>query len=92
MKTTTKVIIWVIVLATRLGSGLAYAYFVWAPWRAGNLNQVVYKGWILRLMGTHHHARLQKGESKDGSGLQSNEFNFSVDKDAVGYRATVHIS
>ena len=91
MKTTTIFIIWVIVLAI-LALGVWFGvrfYFVWGTGvRAGNLNQVVYKGWIWKTYeGRIIMPGFKREKTKEGSGLQSNEFNFSVDKDAVGYRA-----
>lgn len=91
MKTATKVIIWVIVLAL-LALGVWFGirfYFVWGTGvRAGNLNQVVYKGWIWKTYeGRIIMPGFRREKTKDGNGLQSNEFNFSVDKKALGHRA-----
>ncbi len=45
--------------------------------KAGELNQIVYKGWIWK---TYEGRLIMTGfrGSKQGDGIQSNEFNFSV--------------
>ena len=50
--------------------------------KAGELNQIVYKGWIWK---TYEGRLIQTGfkGAKGGGSLQSNEFNFSVKKKAV---------
>ena len=91
MKTFKKIVIWVVVaLVVAFGVWFGvHFYFVWGDGvRAGNLNQVVYKGWIWKtyegrlIMSGFRNEKTEKGTS----GLQSNEFTFSVDKKAIGYR------
>lgn len=61
-------------------------FYVWGTGvKAGELNQVVYKGWIWK---TYEGRAIMSGfRNKNGKGLQSNDFEFSVDKKAVGRRA-----
>lgn len=89
MKTVTKILIWVIlalVVALGLWFGIKFYFVLGDGVKAGNLNQVVYKGWIWK---TYEGRIIMSGfkNGKGSGGLQSNEFNFSVDKKAVGYRA-----
>ncbi len=85
MKTTAKVI-WsfIIVLLVAL-AGFVYFkfYFVLGEGvKAGELNQIVYKGWVWK---TYEGRLIMTGfrGSKQGSGIQSNEFNFSVVDKAI---------
>ena len=59
-------------------------YFVFGEGvKAGELNQIVYKGWIWK---TYEGRLIQTGfksNQKTGGNLQSNEFNFSVVDKAV---------
>ena len=50
--------------------------------KAGELNQIVYKGWVWK---TYEGRLIQTGfkGAKGGGSLQSNEFNFSVVKKSV---------
>ncbi len=50
--------------------------------KAGELNQIVYKGWVWK---TYEGRLIQTGfkGAGSGSGIQSNEFNFSVSKKSV---------
>ena len=61
-------------------------FFVWGTGvKAGELNQVVYKGWVWK---TYEGRAIMSGfRNKSGKGLQSNDFEFSVDKKALGRRA-----
>lgn len=61
-------------------------FYVWGTGvKAGELNQVVYKGWIWK---TYEGRAIMSGfRNKNGRGLQSNDFEFSVDKKALGRRA-----
>lgn len=61
-------------------------FYVWGTGvKAGELNQVVYKGWIWK---TYEGRAIMSGfRNKSGKGLQSNDFEFSVDKKALGRRA-----
>ena len=80
MKTSTKVITIISVIAA-----LALAIFIFFKFffvlgegvKAGELNQVVYKGWIWK---TYEGRLIQAGfkGAKGGGSIQSNEFNFSV--------------
>ena len=89
MKTFKKIlIITVIVLLLVLG-GWIYLHFFWVfgtGVKAGELNQVVYKGWIWK---TYEGRLIMSGfkNDKKGRGLMSNEFTFSVDKHAEGRKA-----
>ena len=79
MKTFRKILIWLLVL-TVIGLGV-FAYFrFWFVLgegvKAGELNQVVYKGWVWK---TYEGRLIQSGfNSRKSGSLQSNEFNFSV--------------
>ena len=85
MKTSTKVISSVI--AVLLLAAAAFCYFKF--WfvlgegvKAGELNQIVYKGWVWK---TYEGRLIQTGfrGNKQGNSIQSNEFNFSVVDKAV---------
>lgn len=85
MKTSTKVIS--IIVAIFLAAGAVFCYFKFffvlgEGVKAGELNQIVYKGWVWK---TYEGRLIQTGfrGSKKGSGMQSNEFNFSVVDKAV---------
>ena len=89
MTTIKKILVWVIaalVIALGLWFGIKFYFVLGDGVKAGNLNQVVYKGWIWK---TYEGRIIMSGfrNNKSTSGLQSNEFNFSVDKKAIGYRA-----
>ncbi|MBP5334250.1 MAG: hypothetical protein J6Y61_00485 [Bacteroidales bacterium] len=85
MKTSTKVITIISVIAA-----VALAIFIFFKFffvlgegvKAGELNQVVYKGWIWK---TYEGRLIQAGfkGAKGGGSIQSNEFNFSVVDKAV---------
>ena len=58
-------------------------YFVFGSGvKAGELNQIVYKGWVWK---TYEGRLIQTGfkGAKGGGSLQSNEFNFSVENKKV---------
>lgn len=85
MKTSSKVIS--IILAIAVLALTVFLYFKF--WfvlgegvKAGELNQIVYKGWVWK---TYEGRLIQTGfrGSKKGNGIQSNEFNFSVVDKAV---------
>lgn len=85
MKTSSKVI--TIVVAVLLVAALVFCYFKFyfvlgQGVKAGELNQIVYKGWVWK---TYEGRLIQTGfrGSKQGNGIQSNEFNFSVVDKAV---------
>ena len=72
-----------------IAAGWIYIHFFWVfgtGVKAGELNQVVYKGWVWK---TYEGRLIMSGfkNDKKGSGLQSNEFTFSVDKHAEGRKA-----
>ncbi len=85
MKTSSKVIS--IILAIAVLALTVFLYFKF--WfvlgegvKAGELNQIVYKGWVWK---TYEGRLIQTGfrGAKKGNGIQSNEFNFSVVDKAV---------
>lgn len=91
MKTGKKILLWTILILVLALGAFCYIHFFF-KWgdgvKAGNLNQLVYKGWIWK---TYEGRIIMSGfrneKSGKSAGLQSNEFSFSVDKDAIGYRA-----
>lgn len=79
MKTFKKIIIWLLVLLF-VGLGIFCYFRYWFVLgegvKAGELNQVVYKGWVWK---TYEGRLIQSGfNSRKSGSLQSNEFNFSV--------------
>lgn len=84
MTTKSKILSWIV--AVLVVSAAIFCYFKF--WfvlgegvKAGELNQMVYKGWIWK---TYEGRLIQTGfkGARNGGGIQSNEFNFSVvDKD-----------
>ena len=85
MKTGTKVLSVIIALLLLAATGFVYFKFFFVLGegvKAGELNQIVYKGWVWK---TYEGRLIQTGfkGSKQGSGIQSNEFNFSVVDKAV---------
>lgn len=89
MKTFKKIVILTIVVLLLVAGGWIFIHFFWTfgtGVNAGELNQVVYKGWIWK---TYEGRLIMSGfkNDKKGSGLQSNEFTFSVDKKAEGRKA-----
>ena len=85
MRTRTKVISSLILVLLLVATGFVYFkfYFVLGEGvKAGELNQIVYKGWIWK---TYEGRLIMTGfrGSKTGNGIQSNEFNFSVVDKAV---------
>lgn len=80
MKTSTKVVSIIVALLLLAGAIFCYFkfYFVLGEGvKAGELNQIVYKGWVWK---TYEGRLIQTGfrGNKQGNGIQSNEFNFSV--------------
>lgn len=79
MKTFKKILVWLLVIAL-VGLGV-FCYFrfefvLGEGVKAGELNQVVYKGWVWK---TYEGRLIQSGfNSRKSGSLQSNEFNFSV--------------
>ena len=85
MKTKGKVLLTILLLLLLGGGGFCYFKFWFVLGegvKAGELNQIVYKGWVWK---TYEGRLIQAGfrGSKQGSGIQSNEFNFSVVKKSV---------
>jgi hypothetical protein len=83
MSTKAKIITWIVAVLLVGGAIAGYFkfYFVFGEGvKAGELNQIVYKGWVWK---TYEGRLIQTGfksagGSKVGGNLQSNEFNFSV--------------
>ena len=85
MKTGTKIITIVSVVAALALAAFIYIKFFFVLGegvKAGELNQIVYKGWIWK---TYEGRLIQAGfkGAKGGGTIQSNEFNFSVVDEAV---------
>ncbi len=86
MTTKSKVLSWIIGVLLVAAATFFYIkfYFVFGEGvKAGELNQLVYKGWIWK---TYEGRLIQTGfssSSRSGGSLQSNEFNFSVTDKAV---------
>ncbi len=86
MSTKGKIISWLIALLLVGGAVFVYFkfYFVFGEGvKAGELNQIVYKGWVWK---TYEGRLIQAGFKSNqnaGGSLQSNEFNFSVVDKAV---------
>ena len=86
MTTKGKIITWVTAFLLVAAAVFVYFkfYFVFGEGvKAGELNQIVYKGWIWK---TYEGRLIQTGfrsNQKAGGSLQSNEFNFSVVDKAV---------
>lgn len=80
MTTKTKILSWIIGIVVVAAAAFVYFnfYFILGEGvKAGELNQIVYKGWIWK---TYEGRLIQTGfrGAKQGGGIQSNEFNFSV--------------
>ena len=89
MKTFKKILIFTVLVLLLILGGWIYLHFFWVfgtGVKAGELNQVVYKGWVWK---TYEGRLIMSGfrNDKKGNGLQSNEFTFSVDKHAEGRKA-----
>ena len=86
MTTKGKIITWVTAILLVAAAVFVYFkfYFVFGEGvKAGELNQIVYKGWVWK---TYEGRLIQAGfksNQKTGGSLQSNEFNFSVVDKAV---------
>lgn len=86
MSTKGKIITWIVAVLLVAGAVFGYFkfYFVFGEGvKAGELNQIVYKGWVWK---TYEGRLIQTGfksNQKTGGSLQSNEFNFSVVSKAV---------
>jgi len=86
MSTKGKIITWIVAILLVAGAVFVYFkfFFVFGEGvKAGELNQIVYKGWVWK---TYEGRLIQTGfksNQKTGGSLQSNEFNFSVVDKAV---------
>ena len=85
MATKSKIIttvITIIVLAAAVFCYFKFWFVLGEGVKAGELNQLVYKGWIWK---TYEGRLIQTGfrGAKQGGSIQSNEFNFSVEDKAV---------
>ena len=86
MSTKGKIITWIVAILLVGGAVAGYFkfFFVFGEGvKAGELNQIVYKGWVWK---TYEGRLIQAGfksNQKAGGSLQSNEFNFSVVDKAV---------
>lgn len=85
MKTKTKILSTLLLLIILGGAGFIFFkfYFVLGEGvKAGELNQIVYKGWVWK---TYEGRLIQTGfkGAKTGGSIQSNEFNFSVTDKAI---------
>ncbi len=86
MTTKGKIITWITAVLLVAAAVFVYFkfYFVFGEGvKAGELNQIVYKGWVWK---TYEGRLIQTGfksNQKSGGSLQSNEFNFSVVDKAV---------
>ena len=86
MTTKGKIITWIVAILLVASAVFVYFkfYFVFGEGvKAGELNQIVYKGWVWK---TYEGRLIQAGfksNQKTGGSLQSNEFNFSVVDKAV---------
>ena len=86
MTTKGKVISWIVAILLVAAAVFVYFkfFFVFGEGvKAGELNQIVYKGWVWK---TYEGRLIQTGfksNQKTGGSLQSNEFNFSVVDKAV---------
>ncbi len=85
MSTKGKIIAWVVgilLVAAALTCYFKFFFVFGEGVKAGELNQIVYKGWVWK---TYEGRLIQTGfrGAKKGTGIQSNEFNFSVVDKAV---------
>ncbi len=75
--------IFTVLLVLGLGGFIYFKFFfvLGEGVKAGELNQIVYKGWVWK---TYEGRLILTGfRSNRGTGIQSNEFNFSVTEQAV---------
>ena len=82
MKTRGKVLAIVcaaVVLALAIFVYFRFCFVFGSGVKAGELNQFMYKGWVWKTYeGRLIQSGFRSGASSRGSGIQSNEFNFSV--------------
>lgn len=80
MSIKSKILTWLLAIILVGGAAFIYIkfYFVFGEGvKAGELNQIVYKGWVWK---TYEGRLIQTGfkGAKGTNNIQSNEFNFSV--------------
>ena len=85
MTTKGKIFSWLIAIIIVAAAAFVYVkfYFVFGEGvKAGELNQIVYKGWVWK---TYEGRLIQTGfkGAKGGGNIQSNEFDFSVADKAI---------
>lgn len=85
MSTKAKVLSWFIAIVLVGGAGIFYLRFYYPFTRegvkAGELNQIMHKGWVWK---TYEGTLILTGiKSNQGTGIQSNEFDFSVTDPAL---------
>ena len=85
MKPAAKIITIIAIILLLAATAFVYIkfYFVFGSGvKAGELNQIVYKGWVWK---TYEGRLIQTGfkGARGGGSIQSNEFNFSVVKKSV---------
>ena len=85
VRATYKLIFWIVAVLVLAAAVFFYIrfYFVFGEGvKAGELNQIVYKGWVWK---TYEGRLIQTGFNSlsEGGNIQSNEFNFSVTDKAV---------
>lgn len=88
MTTKGKILSWVIAILVVAAATFVYIkfYFVFGQGvKAGELNQIVYKGWVWK---TYEGRLIQAGfkGAKGGGSIQSNEFEFSVVDEEIAKR------
>lgn len=85
MSVKGKILTWFVAIVVIAAAAFIYIkfYFVFGEGvKAGELNQIVYKGWVWK---TYEGRLIQTGfkGAKTGNSIQSNEFEFSVADKAV---------
>lgn len=88
MEAKGKALAWFFTIVIVAAAAFVYIkfYFVFGSGvKAGELNQIVYKGWIWK---TYEGRLIQTGfkGAKGGGSIQSNEFNFSVEDEEVAQK------
>lgn len=79
-KRKKAVVICSAVVLVALAAFIFFRYFfvLGVGTKAGELNQLVYKGWLWKTYEGRLILTGYKSDAKTGKGIQSNEFNFSV--------------
>ena len=88
MTTKGKILSWTVAVLVVAAAAFVYIkfYFVFGQGvKAGELNQIVYKGWVWK---TYEGRLIQAGfkGAKGGGSIQSNEFEFSVVDEEIAKR------